>query len=101
MNGVTTRRGGRASTARREAMSTSARRSVVAFAILTLTLIMSLSPAAPATGAAGAAGAAEDDVYIVRHEAPSLAQYRGGVSGLAPTSPEVTGAVRLDPGTAA
>lgn len=42
-------------------------------------------------------GAAGRDIYIVRHQAPSLAQYRGGIAGLAPTSPEATGDVRLDP----
>ncbi len=41
------------------------------------------------------------DTYIVRHQAPSLAQYRGTIAGLAPTSPEATGAVRLDARSAA
>ena len=40
-------------------------------------------------------------IYVVRHQAPSLAQYGGGVEGLAATSPEATGAARLDPTSAA
>lgn len=36
------------------------------------------------------------DVYLVLHEAASLARYEGGVPGLAATSPETTGAARLD-----
>jgi subtilisin family serine protease len=46
-------------------------------------------------------GAPGLDIYIVRHQAPSLAQYRGGVDGLAPTSPDATGDVRLDPNSGA
>ncbi len=42
-----------------------------------------------------------EDVYIVLHQAPSLAQYRGEVQGLAATSPDATGATRLDASSAA
>ncbi|MGH8945630.1 MAG: protease inhibitor I9 family protein, partial [Acidimicrobiia bacterium] len=41
------------------------------------------------------------DIYIVLHQAPSLARYRGEVPGLAATAPDVTGADRLDPSSAA
>ncbi|HHB90148.1 MAG TPA: DUF11 domain-containing protein [Anaerolineae bacterium] len=34
--------------------------------------------------------------YIIRLKNPSLAAYRGGIPGLAPTSPRVTGAAKLD-----
>ena len=40
-------------------------------------------------------------LYIVAHQAPSLAQYRGGIDGLAPTNPEARGEVRLDPNSPA
>ena len=36
------------------------------------------------------------DTYFVLHQAPSLARYEGGLAGLAATSPEATGAARLD-----
>src|SRR5262245_16073486 len=36
---------------------------------------------------------------IVQLQDPSLASYNGGVLGLAPTSPQATGAARLDPGS--
>ncbi|MGB5581455.1 MAG: S8 family serine peptidase, partial [Woeseia sp.] len=42
-----------------------------------------------------------EDIYIVRHQAPSLAQYRGDIPGLAATSPAATGATRLDTDSAA
>ena len=35
-------------------------------------------------------------LYLVRLEEPALAQYRGGVAGLRATSPQATGAERLD-----
>ncbi len=41
-------------------------------------------------------GAPGEDIYIIRHQAPPLALYRGDIPGLAPTSPSVTGAARLD-----
>ncbi len=41
-------------------------------------------------------GAPGQDLYIVLHQAPSLAQYRGEVAGLAATSPAETGARKLD-----
>jgi hypothetical protein len=46
-------------------------------------------------------GARGEATYIVRHQAPSLAQYRGGIEGLAPTNPDAIGQVRLDPNSAA
>jgi len=46
-------------------------------------------------------GAADKATYIVVGTAPPLAAYRGGVVGLAPTDPAVTGAGRLDAGSAA
>lgn len=42
------------------------------------------------------AGATEPALYIVRLQDSALASYKGGISGLAATSPRVTGAVRLD-----
>lgn len=39
----------------------------------------------------------ETGLYIVRLQDASLAAYRGGVAGLRATSPEITGARRLDP----
>ncbi|MEX1072515.1 MAG: S8 family serine peptidase [Chloroflexota bacterium] len=42
------------------------------------------------TGGSGA------DTYFVLHQAPSLARYGGGLPGLAATSPDATGAARLD-----
>jgi subtilisin family serine protease len=46
-------------------------------------------------------GAPGEDIYIILHQAPSLAQYRGEVPGLAATSPKATGAARLDVSSAA
>jgi subtilisin family serine protease len=46
-------------------------------------------------------GAPGEDIYIILHQAPSLAQYRGEVPGLAATSPRATGAIRLDVSSAA
>ncbi len=46
-------------------------------------------------------GAAGKDLYIVLHQAPSLAQYAGQVAGLAATTPSVTGKTRLDVKSAA
>ncbi|CAN5613021.1 hypothetical protein BH23CHL7_BH23CHL7_07600 [soil metagenome] len=46
-------------------------------------------------------GAPGRDIYVVRHRAPSLAEYRGGTDGLAATSPEATGARKLNPDSAA
>lgn len=52
---------------------------------------------APGPGTvAGETGALGQDIYIVLHQAPSLAQYRGEVAGLPATSPAATGAARLD-----
>lgn len=43
----------------------------------------------------------ETGVYIVRLQDASLAAYKGGITGLRPTSPEATGARKLDTSTAA
>ena len=43
---------------------------------------------------------ATEGIFVIRLDAEPLATYRGGVVGLAPTSPEVTGAPRLDTSTA-
>ncbi|HAX95887.1 MAG TPA: hypothetical protein DCY35_05120, partial [Prolixibacteraceae bacterium] len=51
---------------------------------------------AEASGSALVHGVSETGLYIVRLSEPALASYRGGVSGLAPTSPEVTGKAKLD-----
>lgn len=71
-------------------------------------LILSLTPmsfAAPASEAISPLGPIqplqivdEGEVltYIVRLSGPSLAAYRGGIAGLLATSPEVTGARKLD-----
>ncbi len=62
----------------------------------------SLTPAAPDTsdGASIAAASTVPEsptgLYIVRLAEPSLATYPGGIPGLAPTSPRVTGAAKLD-----
>jgi len=39
-------------------------------------------------------------IYIVRLQDASLAAYQGGIAGLSATSPEATGARRLDPSSA-
>ncbi|MBT8096869.1 MAG: S8 family serine peptidase, partial [Woeseia sp.] len=46
-------------------------------------------------------GVPGEDIYIIRHQAPPLAQYRGDIPGLAATAPEALGANRLDPDSAA
>jgi uncharacterized repeat protein (TIGR01451 family) len=38
----------------------------------------------------------ERSIYIIRLEAPPVASYEGGITGLKPTSPNVTGAAKLD-----
>ena len=43
----------------------------------------------------------EEATYIVVGQAPPLAAYRGGVAGLAPTDPTLTGLRRLDANSAA
>ncbi len=52
-------------------------------------------------GAQGTIAASETGLYIVRLTEPSLAAYQGGIAGLQATSPEVTGARKLDVNTAA
>ncbi len=46
-------------------------------------------------------GAPGTDIYMVFHQAPSLARYQGGLAGLAPTATDATGAARLDTTSAA
>ena len=43
----------------------------------------------------------ETGLYIVRLQDPSVSAYRGGIGNMSATSPEATGATRLDPSTAA
>jgi subtilisin family serine protease len=65
-----------------------------------LALLLTAAPAAAVvsdqTPEASASGR-----YIVLFADPPLAAYGGGIDGLAPTDPEVTGAARLDPASAA
>jgi hypothetical protein len=46
-------------------------------------------------------GVSETGLYIVRLQDPAVASYMGGVGNLRGTSPEATGATRLDPNTPA
>ena len=57
--------------------------------------------AATMLASAQAGAAAATDRYIVQLLEPPLASYRGGVLGLAATSPAATGAVKLDPASPA
>jgi subtilisin family serine protease len=49
----------------------------------------------------GAVSAPERELYVVVLDDPPLAAYEGGIAGLAPTDPEVTGDSRLDADSAA
>ncbi len=53
-------------------------------------------PAVTAADTAAVIVEAPDGVYIIRLAGAPLATYRGGIDGLAATSPEVTGAAKLD-----
>jgi subtilisin family serine protease len=65
-------------------------------------VVLGLAVALATTLASAQAGAApSSDRYIVQLADAPLATYRGGVAGLAATSPAVTGAVKLDPESAA
>lgn len=48
------------------------------------------------TAVANLFGVSETGLYIVQFKDPSLASYTGGIAGLAATSPEATGARKLD-----
>lgn len=54
------------------------------------------SPAAPVVAKGVIGGVSETGLYIVQLSDASLAAYKGGIPSLAPTSPEVTGARKLD-----
>jgi subtilisin family serine protease len=76
---------------------------LLAFTVLALTPITlgasHLTSAAPPLSAiAPAVQAAAHDLYIVVLADPALASYRGGIAGLAATSPAVTGDAQLDVG---
>lgn len=59
--------------------------------LIVLTVFIALLPPSKVMGTAGQAN------YIVLLSDPSLSRYQGGIGGLAPTDPEVTGDLRLDP----
>ncbi len=61
-----------------------------------VTVLVSGLPAVAAADTSANIAEAPDGVYIIRLTGASLATYRGGIEGLAPTSPEVTGAAKLD-----
>jgi subtilisin family serine protease len=64
--------------------------------------VLGLAVALATTLASAQAGAAAGtDRYIVQLVDPPLASYRGGVTGLAATSPAAAGAVKLDPSSPA
>jgi subtilisin family serine protease len=64
--------------------------------------VLGLAAALATTLASAQAGAAAGtDRYIVQLTDAPLASYRGGILGLAATSPAVTGAVKLDPASVA
>ena len=52
--------------------------------------------ASPEKSGVEVVGVSETGIYIVKLTDASLATYKGGISGLAATSPEVTGARKLD-----
>lgn len=54
------------------------------------------SSAAPVVAKGVIGGVSETGLYIVQLKDASLAAYKGGIPSLAPTSPEVTGARKLD-----
>lgn len=60
-----------------------------------------LLPALALLFTGGAASAPERDLYVVLLADPPLASYGGGIAGLAPTDPEVTGEARVDADSAA
>jgi subtilisin family serine protease len=61
---------------------------------LALGLVVALT--AVTAGVSGARPSQERSTYIVLGDDPALASYRGGIAGLAPTMPAVTGAEELD-----
>lgn len=64
--------------------------------ILALVVGIFLHSASVAAGT-GYAAPSDPEVYIVVHQSPALATYGGGIAGLAATSPEARGELRLDP----
>jgi subtilisin family serine protease len=66
------------------------------FAVLGLAVAFATTLASAQAGAA-----ASTDRFIVQLADPPLASYRGGILGLAATSPAATGTVKLDPTSAA
>lgn len=66
----------------------------VAGLVVPVLLVGLMSAAAAVPGGPGSSGVAGR--WIVRLADPALASYVGGIAGLAPTSPQVTGAERLD-----
>ncbi|MBT8100529.1 MAG: S8 family serine peptidase, partial [Gammaproteobacteria bacterium] len=95
------------------------RRSKIAHTFLSMVFMMLFAPVAltvpanPGVNEAGEwfkpgpgyvqreTGEPGEDVYIVQHQAPPLALYRGNIPGLAATSPEANGVTRLDTGSSA
>jgi subtilisin family serine protease len=73
----------------------------VTTALLVASLGLVASAANPASTAVDLADQGEQETYIVTLHDQPLATYTGGVAGLAPTAPHVTGADRLDPDTPA
>ncbi|MGH2358499.1 MAG: S8 family serine peptidase, partial [Candidatus Limnocylindria bacterium] len=64
-------------------------------------VVGAVAPVAAFVREGGTPNAATTGRYIVVLDEPSLARYEGGIGSLSPTSIEVTGANRLDVGTAA
>lgn len=50
----------------------------------------------PASLKPGTESADESQIYLIRFQEPALASYTGGINGLAPTSPQITGERELD-----
>jgi len=67
-----------------------------AFALPLLFLLLAAAGAVPAADAAPV-GPSPTGIYLVDFPEPPLARYRGGVTGLEATNPQIRGEVRLDP----
>jgi hypothetical protein len=74
---------------------------VLAAAGALLAAVAGAQSAPAASGGGGATSSADPSLYVVVGEAAPLAAYGGGIVGLAPTDPTVTGARRLNPSSAA
>ncbi len=74
-------------------------RGILALGLL-MALVFAVAPLAQADEGTPvrplAQGGGSTATYIIRLNNPSLAAYRGGIPGLAPTSPRATGAAKLD-----